>query len=303
MGKFYKGAVQATKNLSLKRNERVVIVCEQSNEDVARQIKKACALKTGEIDFFVLEDFGKRPLKHLPHEISKAAQFAHVAFYLPEGVMKGSTNERFTVRMPLTRTVTSHGGRVAAMIGIDSRCMEQGMNADYGKIASLTRKIHRIVSSAKQITVSSDAGTAIVAEFSQKLKWLGAKFSRKYGNISRTPMTWHIRNSRVIRVSCPKNRGLEKEFSSYILHDRNSNRIGEFAIGTNLAVKRVIGNLLQDEKIPGVHMAVGNPYPELTGANWKSNIHCDGVMPFATVHVDGKLMLKKGKFPSNGSFF
>ena len=339
MGKFYKGAVQATKNLSLKRNERVVIVCEQSNEDVARQIKKACALKTGEIDFFVLEDFGKRPLKHLPHEISKAAQFAHVAFYLPEGVMKGSTNERFTVRMPLTRTVTSHGGRVAAMIGIDSRCMEQGMNADYGKIASLTRKIHRIVSGAKQITVSSDAGTAIVAEFSQKLKWLradgiigkgewsnlpdgevftsplnvngvavingslGAKFSRKYGNISRTPMTWHIRNSRVIRVSCPKNRGLEKEFSSYILHDRNSNRIGEFAIGTNLAVKRVIGNLLQDEKIPGVHMAVGNPYPELTGANWKSNIHCDGVMPFATVHVDGKLMLKKGKFPSNGSFF
>lgn len=109
-------------------------------------------------------------------------------------------------------------------------------------------------------------------------------------------MEWHIKNSRIIEVSCQKNRKLEKEFLEYISHDKNSNRIGEFAIGTNTSVKKIIGNLLQDEKIPGIHMAAGNPYPELTGAKWKSNIHCDGVMPMATVHVDGKPLLVSGKF-------
>jgi leucyl aminopeptidase (aminopeptidase T) len=332
MDKFYKGALQATKNMSLRQNEKVLIVCEKANVDVAKKIGDACLKKTRHIHFFVLEDFGKRPLKELPKYIANAASKSSVAFYLPEGAMEGKINERFTVRMPLTKIVTSHKGRVAAMIGIDKACMEQGMNVDYKKIASITKKVFDVVSVAGQITVSTKHGTAIVAEFSRKLKWqkadglirpgswsnlpdgevftcplnvngvavingsLGAKFSRKYGNLSKTPVTWCIENSRVVEVACPKDKKLEREFSAYISHDKNSNRIGEFAIGTNIAVKKIIGNLLQDEKIPGVHMAVGNPYPEITGANWRSNIHCDGVMPEATVHADGKLLMKSGKF-------
>jgi len=332
MDKFYKGALQATKNTSLRKNEKVLIVCEKANLDVARKLGDACLTKTRQIHLFVLERFGKRPLKELPQYIANAASKAAVAFYLPEGAMKGRINERFTVRMPLTKIVTSHKGRVAAMIGIDRRCMEQGMNADYNKIAKLTEKVFQKASAARQITVSTEQGTALVAEFSKKIKWvkadglikpgkwsnlpdgevftcpfnvngvavingsLGAAFSRKYGSLSKNPMTWHIENSRVAEVSCPKNKKLEREFLDYINHDKNSNRIGEFAIGTNFAVKKIIGNLLQDEKIPSVHMAVGNPYPELTGAKWHSNIHCDGVMAKATIHANGKILMEKGKF-------
>ena len=46
--------------------------------------------------------------------------------------------------------------------------------------------------------------------------------------------------------------------------------MGEFAIGTNIGVHDVIGNILQDEKIPGVHIAFGNPYGAHTGAEWYS---------------------------------
>jgi|SRR3989344_1708625 len=332
MDKFYKGALQATKNMSLHKNEKVLIVCEKANIDVARKLGDACLTKTQQIHFFVLEDFGKRPLKELPKYIANAASKSSVAFYLPEGSMQGKINERFTVRMPLTKIVTSHKGRLAAMIGIDRKCMEQGLNADYKKISALTKKVYNIVSRAEQISVSTEHGTSIVAEFSRKLKWqkadglikagtwsnlpdgevftcplnvngvavingsLGSRFSRKYGSLAKNPITWHIENSRVVEVSCPKNKRLEKEFSSFILHDKNSNRIGEFAVGTNIGVKKIIGNLLQDEKIPGVHMAVGNPYPEITGANWQSNIHCDGVMPKASVYADGKPLMRKGKF-------
>ena len=53
--------------------------------------------------------------------------------------------------------------------------------------------------------------------------------------------------------------------------------MGEFAIGTNLGVTRVIGNILQDEKFPGIHIAFGNPYGEHTGAPWFSSTHIDVV--------------------------
>ena len=53
--------------------------------------------------------------------------------------------------------------------------------------------------------------------------------------------------------------------------------MGEFAIGTNLGVERVIGNILQDEKFPGIHIAFGNPYGEHTGAPWHSSTHIDVV--------------------------
>jgi leucyl aminopeptidase (aminopeptidase T) len=39
----------------------------------------------------------------------------------------------------------------------------------------------------------------------------------------------------------------------------------------------VIGNILQDEKFPGIHIAFGNPYGEHTGAPWRSGTHIDVV--------------------------
>jgi leucyl aminopeptidase (aminopeptidase T) len=53
--------------------------------------------------------------------------------------------------------------------------------------------------------------------------------------------------------------------------------LGEFAVGTNIGIERVIGNILQDEKFPGIHIAFGNPYREHTGAPWTSGTHIDVV--------------------------
>ena len=42
-------------------------------------------------------------------------------------------------------------------------------------------------------------------------------------------------------------------------------------------MERVIGNILQDEKFPGIHIAFGDPYGAHTGAQWKSSTHIDVV--------------------------
>ena len=93
---------------------------------------------------------------------------------------------------------------------------------------------------------------------------------------------------------------LEREFWSYTHTDENSDRVGEFAIGTNIGVERVIGNILQDEKFPGIHIAFGDPYGGHTGAPWKSTTHIDVVGLEFNIWLGGadgeEQIMRDGKF-------
>jgi leucyl aminopeptidase (aminopeptidase T) len=125
---------------------------------------------------------------------------------------------------------------------------------------------------------------------------LGDWFSEKYGVLSKTPVTLQVKDSRVdfSSVSC-ENEQLQRELVDYLRTDPNSNRLGEFAIGTNTYLERLTGNLLQDEKIPSVHCAFGDPYPPETGADWESKTHVDGIMLNCSLWVDGRQILDEGR--------
>jgi leucyl aminopeptidase (aminopeptidase T) len=71
--------------------------------------------------------------------------------------------------------------------------------------------------------------------------------------------------------------------------------LGEFAIGTNIFLDRLTGNLLQDEKFPSVHCAFGDPYSEETGADWRAKTHVDGIMLNCSIWIDGKQIMDEGK--------
>jgi aminopeptidase len=87
-----------------------------------------------------------------------------------------------------------------------------------------------------------------------------------------------------------------EEFRLYTSTDENSDRVGEFAIGTNLAVQDICGNILQDEKIPGCHIAFGHPDPEHTGQTWISATHIDCVGRHFDIWIDGEQVMAEGKF-------
>jgi leucyl aminopeptidase (aminopeptidase T) len=57
-----------------------------------------------------------------------------------------------------------------------------------------------------------------------------------------------------------------------------------------------VGNLLQDEKFPGVHVAIGHGYPEKTGSDWESKAHMDAVLKKTTIAVDGQTIMEAGAF-------
>ena len=75
--------------------------------------------------------------------------------------------------------------------------------------------------------------------------------------------------------------------------------VGEFAMGTNMAVDRFCKDILIDEKIGGtIHIALGRSYPACGGTN-TSAIHWDIVKDIrgeGTVFVDDVPVLRNGKF-------
>ena len=330
------GAYQAVNNcLKVQAGEKVVIITDNVTEYIANELFKCCEeISPGNTQVFIMENYGNRPddgsnpLK-FPAEIGIAMDEADVSFY-SASAKKG---ELPSFRVPMTEHVTSNQKlRHAHMPGISRQLMEEGMNVDYSKVQELSAKLYNIVKNAKVIKVTTPAGTDFTTYFNTSWKWiisdgdikaddwsnlpdgevftcakeipegiivvdgvLGDFFCPEYGSLENSPITINIKDSRVVNMEC-SNKKLLNEFEQHLKIDENGNRIGEFAIGTNTGLSNLVGNLLQDEKFPGIHVAFGHGYPEKTGSNWNSDVHVDAVLRNCTITVEDKVIMKDGKF-------
>lgn len=336
MGTIQQGAAQAVKNCArVQPGEKVVIITDHATEHIAAALRDVAEpISPGNIITLTLEDYGDRPDDgsnplQLPDEIANALEDADVSFFAAAG-KKGEVG---SLRLPLLDVVyASDRLRHGHMPGITDELMEVGMCVDYEEVQRLSARVGEIVTEATHITVTSPAGTDFSVEFSPSLKWvvcdgilrpgritnlpdgevftcphnisegtiavdgvLGDYFGQKFGLLDDTPVILEAEDGRVSKISCANDQ-LLKELNDYILRDENANRFGEFAIGTNTGIDRLVGNMLQDEKFPGVHVAVGHPSPNMTGADWTSKVHLDGVLRNVTVDVEGQVIMSDGQF-------
>ena len=58
----------------------------------------------------------------------------------------------------------------------------------------------------------------------------------------------------------------------------------------------MIGVLLQDEKVPGVHLAFGDPYGSQTHADWSSKTHVDVLTRDCDVWIDDEQVIAAGQY-------
>jgi leucyl aminopeptidase (aminopeptidase T) len=123
----------------------------------------------------------------------------------------------------------------------------------------------------------------------------GDYFNAKYGSLEHTPLVLEIRRSRLTSARCDR-ADLERDFWTYCHTDENSDRVGELAFGTNLGLREMIGILLQDEKVPGVHLAFGDPYGSQTHADWKSRTHVDVLTRHCDVWIDDEQVIANGQY-------
>ena len=314
--------------LAVRSTDRVCVITDEETQVVGDALTRASQQAGAAVETLLLESFGRRPLTSLPDTLRAAIERVDptCSFYAA-AAKKGEISFRIQLLPWLVHTL---GVRHGHMPGITPALMTEGMLADYDVVSRVTSRVADIVRPARQIQVRSAKGSDIVAQFSPQLRWvpcpglyrrqstwgnlpegevftsparvdglltvdeLGDYFSEQYGVLPQ-PVTFRIEDSIAVEITS-ENTALANELAGYLDSSENGRRVGEFAIGTNTALTRLVGNLLQDEKYPGVHVAFGNPYPDETGATWRASVHVDTIPTDCDIDVDGRPLMRAGRF-------
>ncbi len=307
-------------------SEKVTVITDEVSLEIAAAMvheleELGCRYQT-----WVLEDVATRPLIDFPLPIAEDLETSQVSIF----AVQAQPNE-LKSRMQMTEVVNRRKIRHAHMVNINKRIMVEGMRADFQKVDRLSVKVLETVRKAKQIRAKTPAGTDLVADLNSSYRWVktsglistekwgnlpggevftapgevngtfvidgvvGDYLCAKFGDLKANPLTIQIKGNRLIEAHSA-NKELKNDFWAYTHTDENSDRVGEFAIGTNIELKDVIGEILQDEKYPGVHIAFGNPYGAHTGADWYSSTHIDVVGRNFDIWVDGEQIMRGGQF-------
>jgi aminopeptidase len=324
---FTPGAVNAVKVcLRIEPEERVCVITDEATSEIAASIVAELEKVGAPYHAWVLEEHASRPLVDMPREILEDLDQSQVSIF----AVQAQTNE-LRSRIQMTDVVNRRKIRHAHMVNINRQIMMEGMRADFQRVDRLSQKVVEMVRKASRIRATTAAGTDLTADLNPSYKWLktsgiispekwgnlpggeifttpgevngtfvidgvvGDYLCAKFGDLEPNPLTIRMQGNRLIEAHS-QNRELESDFWKYTHTDANSDRVGEFAIGTNIDLKHVIGQILQDEKYPGIHIAFGNPYGTHTGADWDSTTHIDVVGRRFNIWVDDQQIMQDGKF-------
>ena len=312
--------------LAIRPGERVALVADEASRAVAASLEAALLAAGAEPDAVLIERVASRPLGEAPAEVLAALERADAGILCVQ-----PQQGELGARMRIVATVERRQIRYAHMVGVTPEIMMQGMRADYLLVDRLSTRLCERMRTATSLRVETPYGTALRATFDPSLHWVktsglistrywsnlpagevfttpasvdgrfvcnataGDYFGPKYGDLSPTPLTLEIAGGRLVAAHSER-KDLEREFWEYCHTDASSDRVGELAFGTNLALTDMIGILLQDEKVPGVHLAFGDPYGSQTGADWKSKTHIDVLTRDCDVWIDDTQVIAHGRY-------
>ena len=312
--------------LRVQPGEQACVITDRTTIDIAAAIAHELEKISAPYRAWVLEDLAPRPLKDLPAAVLDDLEVSQVSIF----AVQAQTNE-LRSRIQMTDVVNRRKIRHAHMVNINRQIMLEGMRADFQRVDRLSQKVIEMVRRASKIRATTAAGTDLTADLNPNYRWLktsgiispdkwgnlpggeifttpgevngtfvidgvvGDYLCAKFGDLEQNPLTVRMKGNRLSEAHS-QNRELENDFWRYTHTDANSDRVGEFAIGTNIDLKHVIGQILQDEKYPGVHIAFGNPYGAHTGADWDSTTHIDVVGRKFNIWVDEEQIMQDGKF-------
>lgn len=312
--------------LAVQPGECVVLIADEASRTVAASLARALDGRDAAWTGYLVEACAPRPLRSAPACLLEALEAADA------GILCVQPREgELGARMAIVAAVERRRIRYAHMVGVTPAIMRQGMRADYRLVDRLSDRLRERMRSAASLTVESEGGTRFTATFDRSLEWVktsglinprywsnlpagevfttpalvdgvfvcdgtaGDYFGVKYGDLRSTPLVLDIVGGRLVGARSAR-RDLSQEFWAYCHTDENSDRIGELAFGTNVALTDMIGVLLQDEKVPGVHLAFGDPYGSQTGAGWKSSTHVDVLTRHCDAWIDGEPVMAGGRY-------
>jgi leucyl aminopeptidase (aminopeptidase T) len=329
-------SIAVNKCMKVKPGDSVLIVADGPSKDIGMSIRQKSLEITDKVRFFNLDlpAYGGRPLKTMPQSLVEAIRKATVTFFVA-GPAEGELETIRGPFLQLCVQKARHAHMVGVddtimktgmcvdydkVCDVTTRLYDVLMNAQEIKVTSPagTDFVATFDSGMKWIPCSGiiektgewdnlPSGEVFTAPktFNGRLvvdgtvgDWLEPKYHGKV-DYRECPLIIDVEHvnggSHIKNVECDHPE-LLADFKTYIKMDPNADRVGEIGIGTNIFLKEIIGNILQDEKFPTVHVAFGDPYHEKTGATWTSDAHIDLLMRKCSIWVDGRQIMDKGKY-------
>ena len=317
--------------MAVQPDERVLILGDESSCLISQALADAAGPIAAQVEILTLESLGTRPITAMPDGLlSTLERFQpHVSFYTASS-RPGELKFRMAY-MPAVMQANPGGARHGHMINITPAADDAGyagrlpahLRSYDARPRNCAPRLLRSGSPTQKAPISRrpsipiSTGFPVTALYHEPGQWgnlpegetftspqnangelvvdeLGDYFSERYGILD-TPVTLDVAEGKVRAVRC-EDTALQEDVRSYIFGAENADRVGEFAIGTNIALTGLVGNLLQDEKFPGMHVAFGDPYGKQTGADWKSVHHVDVIPTLCTIEVDGRRIMSDGVF-------
>jgi leucyl aminopeptidase (aminopeptidase T) len=222
------------------------------------------------------------------------------------------------------RKACKAGARVATMPGITEEFFVRGMSADYEELIRFTGEIHKLLDAAKVAHLTSPSGCDLVLNIGNPAKRSDGDLRRRgtfsnlptgeaelapktakgilvadrCGDYITEPTRLDIENGHLIKFDVnASGRRFRRLIEKAKARDGNNSAgfVAEFAIGTNKKAK-MSGVVLEDEKVYGTcHVAFGDNTSYAGGKN-ASTLHIDVIVTKPTVALDGRTIMKNGKF-------
>lgn len=225
---------------------------------------------------------------------------------------------------------TEAGARIASMpmFLIEMLYPKASMAADYTEVKEESEKVAKLLTNAKKATVKTSAGTNITFSLEGRDALADTGIFTEKGAFGNLPsgeayiapvektgegrvvvekgwhagltkdMTFVFKGGEVVEIASGGNVGDEFRdlLKPWIDEEpyKSRRKLAELGIGTNPYAKRP-DNVLEAEKIKGtIHIAVGDN--SHFGGGVSADLHQDFIIPRSTLLLDGKAVIKDGKW-------
>ncbi|NOY89849.1 MAG: aminopeptidase [Deltaproteobacteria bacterium] len=217
-------------------------------------------------------------------------------------------------------------GRHGHMVGVTEEMMRQSVRADFHAVHALGERLVQLLTPPCRLEVRGAPGTQLEIRCAQPLRWHNQSGVLQEpgwtnfpgGEIFTTPSSvegtlvpdggvWlpdgrcigrtgklrlHFAASRLSHADGPEAPLLMDALRGV----SNARRVGQIALGTNISVLTPIGALLQDLKMPGLHLTLGDSCAELTRADFGCTQEIPLLMRRPDVRMDGEPLLLRGRY-------
>ncbi|MBT6973088.1 MAG: aminopeptidase [Euryarchaeota archaeon] len=320
MGKAAKMVVKTC--MDIRRGENVLIVCDPTTTDIGQALYEA-ASKISDRTLLIIMPKGRHHGEEPPGPVANLMRQQQVVM-APTRFSLTHTKARFHA--------SRNGARIATMPGMNAKLFtEGGMTSDFGKIRDLISELGSTLRRKKEVKITSKSGTDVSFEVDWR-KWnredsgicnrpqmvtnlpAGKIFTiPRQGSMNgkvvidgscdadilSEPLTLFIENGIVVDVKGGQNAAnIRQSFGEVAKKLRPKEQdllwtVAEFGFGVNPNA-RLIGNLLEDEKVLGTcYFSIGDSV-SLPGS--AQGMRITGVLAEPTLEVGKLKFIEAGEF-------